>query len=83
MPRAFDDSEQAEITERLKQAGRELFAVQGVVKTSIEELTVAAGIAKGSFYKFYENKETLFFEHEVNRLDRGIIAEVAVRVADQ
>ena len=30
-------------------------------KTSVEQLTKAAGIAKGSFYKFYESKEMLFF----------------------
>ena len=30
-------------------------------KTSVEQLTKAVGIAKGSFYKFYESKEMLFF----------------------
>lgn len=62
MPRAFDESERAGITRRLRQAGRRLFAAQGVVKTSVENLTAAAGIAKGSLYKFYLNKELLFFE---------------------
>lgn len=30
-------------------------------KTSVDQLTKAVGIAKGSFYKFYESKEMLFF----------------------
>lgn len=30
-------------------------------KTSVDQLTRAVGIAKGSFYKFYESKEMLFF----------------------
>lgn len=62
MPRAFNELEQADIEERLRQAGRQLFAAQGVAKTSVENLAKAAGIAKGSFYKFYKNKELLFFE---------------------
>lgn len=33
----------------------------GMKKTSVEQLTRAVGIAKGSFYKFYESKEMLFF----------------------
>ena len=30
-------------------------------KTSVDQLTKAVGIAKGSFYKFYESKEMAFF----------------------
>ena len=30
-------------------------------KTSVEQLTEAVGISKGSFYKFFESKELLFF----------------------
>ena len=30
-------------------------------KTSVDQLTRAVGIAKGSFYRFYESKEMLFF----------------------
>ena len=30
-------------------------------KTSVDQLTKAVGIAKGSFYKFFESKEMLFF----------------------
>lgn len=33
----------------------------GMRKTSVEQLTEAAGIAKGSFYKFFPTKEMLFF----------------------
>lgn len=33
----------------------------GMRKTSVEQLTQAVGISKGSFYKFYESKELLFF----------------------
>ena len=33
----------------------------GMRKTSVEQLTEAVGISKGSFYKFFESKELLFF----------------------
>lgn len=33
----------------------------GMRKTSVEQLTEAAGIAKGSFYRFFPSKELLFF----------------------
>ena len=46
-------------------------------KTSVEQLTKAVGIAKGSFYKFYESKEMLFFA-----VLEGIHAEL-YGVADQ
>lgn len=33
----------------------------GIRKTSVEQLAEAVGISKGSFYKFFESKELLFF----------------------
>ena len=33
----------------------------GMRKTSVEQLTEAVGIAKGSFYKVFPSKELLFF----------------------
>lgn len=33
----------------------------GMRKTSVEQLTDAVGISKGSFYKFFDSKELLFF----------------------
>ena len=62
MPSAFSQHAAKLIKAKLRSSGRALFAGQGVHKTSIEQLTKAAGIAKGSFYKFYESKELLFFE---------------------
>ncbi len=62
MPRAFNDNERASIRARLRHAGARLFAETGVIKTSVEQLATRAGIAKGSFYKFYDTKELLYFE---------------------
>ena len=62
MPRAFTAIEDDDIRQNLRSAAQDLFARQGVRRTSIEQLTRAVGIAKGSFYKYYPSKEVLFFE---------------------
>ncbi len=48
--------------ERLKvlsQSALELFLVQGIEATTIEHITQAASMAKGSFYRYFEDKESL------------------------
>ena len=45
--------------ERLKSLGHsalELFLEQGIQATTIDEITKAAGVAKGSFYRYFEDK---------------------------
>ncbi len=62
------------------EAGRELFARQGLKKTSIEDLTRPAGIAKSSFYGFFGSKEELYLEllmEERGRL-RGEISAISL-----
>ncbi|HMQ35062.1 MAG TPA: TetR/AcrR family transcriptional regulator [Chloroflexaceae bacterium] len=62
MPRPFSAGEREAIRAALLERGRRLFAAQGLRKTSVEELTAAAGISKGAFYHFFASKEELFFE---------------------
>ncbi|MCK0470504.1 TetR/AcrR family transcriptional regulator [Halalkalibacter sp. APA_J-10(15)] len=61
MPSGFNQEEQEHIKEKLQEAGRRLFGSVGLKKTSIKDLTEYAGIAQGSFYKFYDSKEVLYF----------------------
>lgn len=58
----FTEIEKSHIRGRLMEAGREFFAVRGVKKTSLEDLTGPAGIAKSSFYAFFDSKEALYLE---------------------
>ena len=58
----FADTERAHIREQLLEAGRELFPRYGLKKTSLEDLTRPAGIAKSSFYSFFDSKEELYME---------------------
>ncbi|AFG37115.1 TetR/AcrR family transcriptional regulator [Spirochaeta africana] len=62
MPRGFTELEQRRIRARLQQAGRDILGRRGVRKTTIDELASAAGISKGSFYRFYTGKEALALE---------------------
>jgi AcrR family transcriptional regulator len=62
MPKAFSDHEKETIRRQMREKGKKLFEKQGLRKTSVDELTEAVGISKGSFYLFYESKEELFLE---------------------
>jgi AcrR family transcriptional regulator len=58
-----------------------MFVRYGLRKTSIGELTKAAGIGQGSFYLFFRSKEDLFFEilDQEERLSRERIAGMLSR----
>lgn len=60
MPK-FSDTEREAIAAALLQKGEQLFCEYGLRKVTVEEITKAAGIAKGSFYAFYASKEELYF----------------------
>jgi len=62
MARAFTETERETIRGRLIESGRECFSRYGLAKTSIEDLVRSAGIAKASFYLFFESKEALYVE---------------------
>ena len=58
---AFTDYETEQLHRALLKETRRCAVTLGMKKTSVEQLTKAVGIAKGSFYKFYESKEMAFF----------------------
>ncbi|MDQ0243012.1 AcrR family transcriptional regulator [Bacillus fengqiuensis] len=61
MPR-FSENEKDRIKECLLEKGKELFLLYGLKKTSIDSIISACGIAKGTFYTFFDSKEDLFLE---------------------
>jgi len=73
MAKAFTKSNKERIRKVLLQKGRDYFIRYGLKKTSVEELAKASGIAKGSFYKFFDSKEALFLaiheesEHQMRK----------------
>lgn len=60
--RGFDEDERAAIREALVDAGEEYFLRVGPRKTTVQDLTDEVGIAKGSFYTFFDSKGDLFLE---------------------
>ena len=58
---AFSELENKKIREGLIAEARKRALTLGMRKTSVEELTEAVGISKGSFYKYFDSKEILFF----------------------
>ena len=73
----FTDYETEQLRKALLKETRRCAVTLGMKKTSVDQLTKAVGIAKGSFYKFYESKEMLFFA-----VLEGIHTEL-YRVADR
>ncbi len=59
MPR-FKDAEREAIQTALLQEGERLFSTHGLKKVTVDDLSEAANISKGSFYAFYQSKEHLF-----------------------
>lgn len=58
---AFTEEQNESIRRDLIRAARQCGVSIGMRKTSVEQLTDAVGISKGSFYKFFDSKELLFF----------------------
>lgn len=77
MPPAFSAAERDRITRLLLDNGHRLFTTQGLRKTSLEDLVAGIGIAKSTFYVFFDSKETLYLE-----LMLAQMAQVKQRVID-
>jgi AcrR family transcriptional regulator len=62
MPKALTDYEKCRQCERLLQKGRDIVLSQGLRKISVDNVTKAAGMAKGSFYQHFETKEEFVYK---------------------
>jgi AcrR family transcriptional regulator len=71
----FSEEDRQAIRQSLLEQGRKLFLRYGLRKTKVDELARAAGIAKGTFYNFFDSKEELcleIFHQEENGLTEEI-----------
>jgi len=62
MPKGFSNEEKNVIREKLIDAGKEMFGHYGFKKVSIDEVVRHVKISKGTFYLFFDSKESYFME---------------------
>ena len=53
------DANRKEKTQQIADAALKIFLLQGVEKVTIDDIVKAAGVAKGSFYRYFADKEAL------------------------
>lgn len=59
--RRLRESQKEELRRSLMDAGLKLIHTQGFQKATIESITSAVGVSKGTFYTYFESKEDLVF----------------------
>jgi len=62
MPKGFSNKEKNVIREKLIDMGKEMFGHYGFKKVSIDEIVRHVKISKGTFYLFFDSKESYFME---------------------
>lgn len=62
MPKAFSEEEKEQIKNQILETAVELFHDKGTKSINIQELTRRAGIAHGSFYSFWKDKDALVMD---------------------
>ena len=77
-PRSAPDRRQrrsAEIRERLFRAALQLFAQKGFAETTVEDITEAADVGKGTFFNYFPSKDHIllaFGEMQLSKLEAAI-----------
>jgi AcrR family transcriptional regulator len=75
----FTELEKEKIREELLEVAYRFFIDKGFKSTSLEDITSSVGIAKSSFYLFFESKEVLYMEllaHEGEQIEKQVWPKV-------
>ncbi|MDW8802721.1 TetR/AcrR family transcriptional regulator [Clostridium sp. A1-XYC3] len=75
----FTELEKEKIREELLEVAYRFFIDKGFKSTSFEDITSSVGIAKSSFYLFFQSKEMLYMEllaHEGEQIEKEIWPKV-------
>src|SRR5438132_8731275 len=78
VPQAAPDRRQrrsAEIRERLFRAALQLFAQKGFLETTVEDITEAADVGKGTFFNYFPSKDHIllaFGEMQLGKLETAV-----------
>ncbi len=74
---ALRERQKLEVRNSLLNNGLDLFRRRGVESTTIEEITQAAGVAKGTFFNHFPSKDALLYDFMQAETDRRIEAAIA------
>jgi TetR/AcrR family transcriptional regulator, cholesterol catabolism regulator len=76
-PSGRRERHKTDVRNRLLRAGFELFGTRGFQATTVEDITRAADVAKGTFFNYFRTKELLLTQMGEHRLDilRAALAE--------
>ena len=61
-PKPFSPREKEIVRDKLITSAQQYLCTTGIKKTTVDDLCRAAGISKGAFYLFYNNKELVFLD---------------------
>ena len=81
MSKAFSEDEKLNIKQKMMEVAIEIFHESGTKGLSIKELTKRAGIAQGSFYNFWKDKDALIMDVMHYRLAQKL--EIAKQSFDE
>lgn len=59
MPVIFSEEKRKELEKDIKAAALRMFGEKGIRNTTVSEIAQSVGIAKGTFYNFFESKGAL------------------------
>lgn len=78
MPKIFSEEDCIIIKKKLLEIGLEKLKGKRYKMISLEEVTAQAGIAKGTFYRFFDSKEAYFYEimHWIKENNRKKLQEL-------
>lgn len=81
MPKIVSEHEKEKIQEAIYQNTIKLLRKKGVKGITVDDITEAANIAKGSFYKFYPSKEECLYEI-IRRSEKEMFSRVEIILSE-
>ena len=82
MPRALTEQEKCVQCRRLLEKGKSIVLTHGIKRISVDEITKAADMAKGTFYQHFETKEQFLFKL-VEYIHGQIFAQVEMLIRSE
>ncbi|MDR1439670.1 MAG: TetR/AcrR family transcriptional regulator [Clostridiales bacterium] len=81
MPKIFDSDTREDIKSQMLDNGFSLIKRFGLKKTTIEDVTRASGVAKGTFYNFFKTKEEFIYQIVIYK--RRVIKEHYLEMSNE